>query len=123
VNCICFWSPLLRKYFILYKSSFILLIMKILKKPHSRFEVITVVMIKTEIRAMRPFSLVYWYHCFRGSYCLYLQASDYPACSSKFLVLVYMASYPRKWNLNSTHVTTSDLQKPLNLSCKLNEQR
>jgi len=35
--------------------------MKILKKPHARFEVSTVVMIEIEIIcAMRPFSLVCW---------------------------------------------------------------
>jgi len=95
---------------------------KILKKPHAIFEVVTVVMKKTEICAMRPYSLVYWYHCFRGSYCLHLQASDNPACCSKFLVLEYMASHPRRWNLNSTHVGMSELQKLLNLSCKLNER-
>jgi len=90
------------RIFILYKIPFISLIMKILKKPHARFEVMAVVLMKIDLCAIRPFSLVYWYQCFKGSYCLHLQASDYPACSSKFLVLVYMASYPRRWNLNGT---------------------
>ena len=60
MKCVHLWSPLLGEYFILYKRSFISLIMKILKKPRAKFEVITVVLMKIQIVcAMRPFSLVY----------------------------------------------------------------